>query len=236
MAEFPSLPLWTDAYMADTTHLTTLEHGAYFLLLIVAWRSKDARLPDDDKLLARYTRLTPAQWRRIKPVISDFFTIENGYWTQGRLTDELNAVKQYKKRQSQAGKASALKRKGRHLTTVRSGCNQAASPTPTPTPNDLEPKGSCASDNALKPEHIVEKWNEVAPRIARPSVRDLTPERRQLTKARIAQYSLEDFMSVFAKVENSAFLRGDLKWKGVTFDWIMKKGNFQKIVEGNYDD
>jgi len=100
----------------------------------------------------------------------------------------------------------------------------------------LEPKGSCASDNALKPEHIVEKWNLVAPRIGRPSVRDLTPERRQLTKARIAQYSLDDFMSVFAKVENSAFLRGDLKWKGVTFDWIMKKGNFQKIIEGNYDD
>lgn len=100
----------------------------------------------------------------------------------------------------------------------------------------ISPKGDCASDNALKPEHIVEKWNEVAPRIARPSVRDLTPERRQLTKARIAQYSLEDFMSVFAKVESSAFLRGDLNWKGVTFDWIMKKGNFQKIIEGNYDD
>ena len=106
------------------------------------------------------------------------------------------------------------------------------------TDTELEPKGSCASGDApaLKPEHVVEKWNEVAPAIARPKVRDLTPERRQLAKARIAQYTIEDFMTVFGKVRASKFLRGDLNWKGVTFDWIMKKGNFQKIIEGNYDD
>ena len=64
MAEFPALPLWTDAYLADTTHLSTIEHGAYLLLLMTAWRTKECCLPDDDKLLSRYARLTAAQWRR----------------------------------------------------------------------------------------------------------------------------------------------------------------------------
>ena len=100
----------------------------------------------------------------------------------------------------------------------------------------LSPNGDCASGDALKPEHVVETWNEIAPRIGRPKVRDLTPERRQLVKARIAQYSLDDFKAVFDKVARSPFLRGDLRWKGATFDWIIKKGNFQKIIEGNYDD
>ena len=142
MAEFPAMPLWTDAYLADTSHLTTLEHGAYFLLLVVTWRTHDKRLPDDDKKLARYARLTPGQWARIKPTMREFFKVENGFWTQGRLTDEANAVKQYRERQAAAGKASALKRKGRHSTTVELGCNQTATPTPTPTPTpSIPPEG-----------------------------------------------------------------------------------------------
>lgn len=102
--------------------------------------------------------------------------------------------------------------------------------------SNLEPNGSCASDDALKPEHVVERWNEIAGSLAKPRVRDLTPERRQLVKARIAQYSIDDFVAVFGKIQRSAFLRGDTGWRGCTFDWSMKKANFQKILEGNYDE
>lgn len=114
------------------------------LLLITAWRARDNRLPDDDKLLARYAKLGPGQWKRIKPIISDFFTVEEGHWTQRRLTDEATAVRQYRKRQSDAGRASALKRKGRHSTTVETGSNQTATPTPTPTPKLEEANASSA--------------------------------------------------------------------------------------------
>ena len=108
--------------------------------------------------------------------------------------------------------------------------------TETDTEEDITPKGVCASSDALKPAHIFEKWNEVAARLGKPQVRDLTPARRQLLNARIAQYTIADFVSVFGKVEASPFLRGDGKWKGCTFDWIIKRANFQKILEGNYDD
>lgn len=100
---------------------------------------------------------------------------------------------------------------------------------------ELSPNGDCASGDALKPEHVVEVWNATASQIGKPKVRDLTPERRQLLKARIAQYSLDDFQSVFGKIGGSPFLRGDTGWRGCTFDWIFKKANFQKVLEGNYD-
>lgn len=103
---------------------------------------------------------------------------------------------------------------------------------------ELEPKGSCASDDApaLKPEHFVESWNALAARLAKPEIRALTPERRVKLKARIRGYTLDDFREVLGNVERSPFLRGDKGWSGCTFDWITKKGNFQKVLEGNYND
>ena len=139
MAEFPAFPLWTDAYLGDTLHLTTTEHGAYLLLLMVAWRSPSQRLPDDDKLLARYTKLSGRQWARMKPVISEFFVIENGYWLQPRLLDEYNVVRRQLQQRSDAGKASALKRKERNQRAFQRNGNGSATPTPTPTPTPTIP-------------------------------------------------------------------------------------------------
>ena len=112
-----------------------------------------------------------------------------------------------------------------------------AAVAPKPSENHQEPSNQCAAvaTPALKPEHIFEKWNASAARLGKPMVRNLTPERRQLLKARIGQYSIEDFVDVFGKVERSPFLRGDTGWRGCNFDWIFKKANFQKILEGNYD-
>jgi uncharacterized protein YdaU (DUF1376 family) len=134
MAEFPALPLWTDAYLGDTTHLTTIEHGAYLLLLMTAWRTKECALPDDDRLLARYARCTAGQWKRLRPILEPFFVSGNGQWRQSRLTDEAVAVRQHRELQSRKGKASALKRKGRHSTGDNSG-----SP---PVATEPQPKGN----------------------------------------------------------------------------------------------
>jgi len=105
MAEFPALPLWTDAYLADTSHLTTIEHGAYLLLLMAAWRSKDCRLPNDDKRLARYCRMTGPQWKRIKSTILEFFYVDGEWLYQGRLTDEREYVRKNSAKQSANAKA-----------------------------------------------------------------------------------------------------------------------------------
>lgn len=101
---------------------------------------------------------------------------------------------------------------------------------------ELSPNGDCASDDALTPQHVFEAWNDLARSIGKPTIRDLTPERRQRVKARIAGYSVEDWQAVMGAVERSPFLRGDTGWHGFTFDWLTKKANFQKVLEGNYDD
>ena len=118
MAEFPCLPLFTDAYLGDTTHLTTAEHGAYLLLLIAQWRSKDCTLPNDDKLLSRYTKMNRKEWGKARPILESFFRVNGTTWVQQRLQDEKRYVEEKRKGNIASGKVSALKRKERHSANV----------------------------------------------------------------------------------------------------------------------
>lgn len=113
MALYPALPLFTDAYLADTRHLTTEEHGAYLLLLMCAWRSDGCQLEDDDKTLARIAGLSPTRWRRLKPVMEKFFTVREGVWRQKKLqavySDVASRVARNKANGARGGRARAAK-------------------------------------------------------------------------------------------------------------------------------
>jgi len=113
MALYPALPLFTDAYLADTRHLTTEEHGAYLLLLMCAWRSTDCELTGDDKTLARIAGLSPTRWRRLKPALAQFFDTGGGVWRQKKLQavyqDVASRVARNKANGSLGGRARASK-------------------------------------------------------------------------------------------------------------------------------
>lgn len=123
MADFPALPLWTDAYLSDTTHLSTEEHGAYLLLLLSAWRSADCSLPDDDRVLSRICRLSERRWmQKVRPAVAGFFTIAEGAWKQKRLQIEREKVElvRAKRREARAmvGGAKPLENNERPSTNV----------------------------------------------------------------------------------------------------------------------
>ena len=87
-----ALPLFGDAYMADTRHLTLEEHGAYLMLLLIAWRSPDCSLPDDDARLGRMLGITPKKWAKLKPSVMSFWKLTETGWQQERLTKEFRFV------------------------------------------------------------------------------------------------------------------------------------------------
>lgn len=83
----PFMPLFVERYLADTTHLRTLEHGAYFKLILVYWQRGGA-LPDDDERLARITGLTARQWAKVRNVLVEFFDVSDGVWRHHRIDAE----------------------------------------------------------------------------------------------------------------------------------------------------
>ena len=84
MSKAPSMPMYWDAYLADTTHLTTEEHGAYLLLLAAMWR-RDGTVPDDDRDNARILGLTVGKWRKIKARLEGFLIFRDGQISQKNL-------------------------------------------------------------------------------------------------------------------------------------------------------
>lgn len=138
VSEFPSLPLFTDAYLADTRHLSALEHGAYLLLLMMAWRSPHCCLPNDDETLARWASVDARTWKRIKPRVMGFWTLAEDQWSQARLTREREFVS---KRADVArangklgGKPKRLKSNGSDNPAGFTQATQPKAPNPNPSP------------------------------------------------------------------------------------------------------
>ncbi len=98
------MPLVVEKYLGDTTHLTTLQHGAYLLLLLHYWRRGGA-LPDNDARLAATAKLSLAEWKKHRAVLAEFFVIGNGVWMQKRAEKELARAR--KKSEAAAKSANA---------------------------------------------------------------------------------------------------------------------------------
>jgi uncharacterized protein YdaU (DUF1376 family) len=72
-----AMPIFGDSYLADTTHLTTEEHGAYFLLLLAAWRQPDCALPLDERVLARIAGVSLRKWKSgLGETVLAFWTVD----------------------------------------------------------------------------------------------------------------------------------------------------------------
>lgn len=82
---------------------------------------------------------------------------------------------------------------------------------------------------------IVNTFNSVC--VSFPSVKAISDVRKKAIKARLKNYSVDDFRTLFEKAEASSFLKGknSSNWSA-TFDWLIKDSNMAKVLDGNYDD
>lgn len=97
---------------------------------------------------------------------------------------------------------------------------------------DKETSKDCESENSV--QTLVREWNRTGfrpiERISKTSVR------YKMAKKRIEEYGIDKVLEALCRANKSDFLHGksDRGWE-MDFDWFVKPSNFQKVLEGNYD-
>lgn len=159
MAEFPALPIWTDAWLSDTRHLTAAEQGAYFLLVITAWRMHDCALPNSDKLLARWAAMDARTWQRHKAIVLAFWELgDDQKWRQAKLCDVRKDVEHVRSKKSAAGKSSSLIRNERRQRMLQHNGNGKVT-----NENENENHKLATSDDEICAEEMLpSRWHDLA--------------------------------------------------------------------------
>ena len=117
------MPLYIGDYLADTTRLTTEQHGAYLLLIMDYWRNGSP--PDDDSILASVCRTTSQNWKKLRPALVCFFDVINGHWTHTRIEKEIKDAKEGKAKAEAKALKAAEARWGKHATSNAPSITQA---------------------------------------------------------------------------------------------------------------
>jgi uncharacterized protein YdaU (DUF1376 family) len=106
----PYMPLFVSDYLADTAHLTAVDHGAYLMLLMNYWQ-RGKPLPADDRKLARIARMTDEQWADARDTLAEFFQEEAGEWRHGRVEKEIAVAAEKSAKAKASARASVDARK-----------------------------------------------------------------------------------------------------------------------------
>lgn len=134
MAELPFFPLATDAFLADTDHLSDAELGRYLLILIALWRAPSQRLPNQDDWLARkFKRTVEAVLSELRPLIAEFCQNDGNWITHKRVSKEYARAKKNIAQRRDAANARWLKEKLENERKAKSYGSRTA-PTLIPTP------------------------------------------------------------------------------------------------------
>lgn len=244
------MPYFGDAYMADTRHLTLEEHGAYHLLLLIAWRSPECALPSDDKRLAQMLGITAKKWAALKPSIMAFWTLTETGWEQKRLTKERRWVEEKSRKNKDAAEsrwnAKPLKTNEPHNANAYANGHangHANGYAPPPPPGSNEPIASSNEDVSAEPtakplskREVMEAWQERMVPLGFPRIAKMTGQRERMLNARLKDSTLDEWLRVFDALERSNFCRGenDRGWKA-DFDFLLQPKSFTGLLEGKYD-
>ena len=100
------MPIYVGDYLSDTMHLSTRQHGAYFLLIMAYWKHGG---PLPNNTIKNITKLSSEEWKEDRPVISAFFntSVSSGMWVHKRINNEMKIASNNRSKKSKSGTLGA---------------------------------------------------------------------------------------------------------------------------------
>lgn len=95
---------------------------------------------------------------------------------------------------------------------------------------------STETDPPIDWSSFINWWNNNVHNTNIPELKTLNEDRRKAVRCRIKEHKKASLGIVMQKLVASSFLHGVNSRNFIaTFDWVFKKANYTKILEGNYD-
>lgn len=130
------MPLYIGDYLADTMRLTAEQHGAYLLLLMEHWTH--GPIPDDDETLAAITRLPMERWIKTRGLLLGFFSLSDGFWINGRATEEKIKAEAFLIKQSANGSKGGRPKNPKNPNETQEKAKHEAKPNPNESPSQSQ--------------------------------------------------------------------------------------------------
>lgn len=129
----PYMQLYPADYLADTAHLSTLEHGAYLLLMFNYWQRGESFKAKDEqtlnKRLAIVARLSNEEWEQVRDNLQEFFNVvihdKEIEWRHERIERDLATVQEKSEKAKRAGKLSAESRRSKSKIETKDSASLA---------------------------------------------------------------------------------------------------------------
>ena len=229
----------------------------WFKLLCLAGKQNNSgvfmindKMPYTDKMLATIFRmkettvqlaLTTFQQFGMVEIVDGVITIPN--WGKHQNLDQLQARKEYMQKYMREYREKQKLLTGGNDSNVNGKVNSKVNV------NDPEEEGDKEGDIRRKKEkditaepvkpadvqRVIDSWNSLGLN----KVKAINPDtsRYAMLRKRLKDYGVDTIVEGVDKIRNSSFLQGhNNKGWTVTFDWFIKPDNFQKVIDGNYDD
>lgn len=225
------MPFYVTDYLGDTMHLTTVQHGAYLLMLLACWKAGGA-LVDDDAQLSAITRLSAADWKKNAPVLRQFFAQADDRLEHRRVITELGRAKELSEKRKAIGKKGgrppkALEEQNQldKQTETNRFPEAKQNETPSPSPSQIHEEKTKKHSASLAPFGVSDSvWEDFLKiRRAKKSPMNNTALAGIQREADKAGVSLEQALMTCCE-------RG---WAGFKADWMHDRGNVKPFVQQN---